>query len=251
MFILVKIIGVVIMKVLIKIKSGMVLMLALILMIGNNAARADTFEPPEPFEIWSEDGTMVFRWDPGPEDNWSRTAQAAVYRNGDLVYSVQNLPITGVSASNFLFSADLRYFVFRPTVSQVMALGFFEDGVLLQAYRIDELVRDMSVATYSVTTAAWENWRDRYFDAVNNTLTIVTRDDITYVFDITTGGIIYDTAGDAPFIPHAENTWGYFVNKDMPPPLWADVSISEDESLSSPIPMWRRLLAWGIYPLWQ
>ena len=200
--------------------------LAAIMLFGGTAVFADTFLPPEPFEIWSEDGTMVFRWDPGPEENWSRggTAYAGVYKDGELLYSIENLPLMGESALSFLFSGDFRFLVFKPAVCQVAALGFFENGVLLRSYRIDELVRDMSVVRYTVSTASWDNHLERYFDTTNNTLTIVTRDDKKYIFDITTGEIIYDTAGDAEFIPHREDTWGFFI-QESPLPLWA---ITED-----------------------
>ena len=114
-----------------KMKMLLCLGMAIILLSGVTTVFADTFLPPEPFEIWSEDGTKVFRWNPGPEDNWSRGfAQAGVYRNDELIYSIENLPILGVSSSQFLFSADLRYLVFVPSVSLVAALGFFENGVL-------------------------------------------------------------------------------------------------------------------------
>lgn len=194
-------------------------------------AYADTFLPPEPFEIWSEDGTIVLRWCPGDEYNWTwGTAYAGVYRNGELVYSIENLPIRGQSERGFLFSSDFRNFVFiPPTDNQVVAMGFFEDGVLLRSYRIDELVRDINVVTYTVTTASWENWQGRKFDAANNTLTIVTRDDITYVFDITTGEIIYDTAGDMPFIPPRENFFGFFANEGAVP-LWAQTPNNDTPS---------------------
>ena|GEM_PF-1206401 len=211
------------MKNLCKKVSIMALLLVIVLIFGGITANSDSFMPPEPFEIWSEDETMVFRWNPGYENNWFVVAQAGVYRNNELVYSVDNLPIMGSHAGEFLFSTDFRHFVFIPQVGQSAALGFFEDGVLLRAYRIDELVRDMNVIIYSVTMAGWESWQGRSFDAANNTMTIVTRDDITYVFDITTGKIIYDTVGDAPFIPHPEDSWGYFAN-DVRMPLWAQVA---------------------------
>ena len=202
--------------------SVLALLFALMLTLGGIPAYADSFSPPEPFEIWSEDKTTVFRWCPRSEETqtFRGTAQAGVYRDDRLIYSVNNLPTIGVHAGAFLFSADFRHFVFITQVDQVMAFGFFEDGLLLRAYRIDELVRDLNVVTYSVTMAMWENWRGRNFDTANNTLTIVTLDDITYVFDITTGEIIYDTAGDKPFIPHPEDSWGYSVN-DGELPLWA------------------------------
>ena len=239
-------------------KAIISVLLAFLMVFGGIRVFADSFLPPETFEIWSEDGMKVFRWNPIPESN---SAQAGVYRNDELVYSVENLPIMGESASSFLFSEDFRYLVFRPSVSQVAALGFFENGVLLRSYRIDELVRNMNVVTYSVTMASWENWSGRNFDTVSNTLTIVTIDDIIYVFDITTGEIIYDTVGDIPFMPHTGR--GYF-NHGGTLPLWAEApqeqnlppsqspytSISEnqsqDETPSSapPIPVWRGPLIW-------
>jgi len=202
---------------------------AAVIFWGGITAYADSFMSPEPFEIWSEDGTAVFRWT--PEYDGGRplsTAQAGVYQNGELIYSVENLPTMGVGELNFMFSADLRHFVFRPSAGgQVVALGFFEDGVLLRGHRVDELVRDMNVVTYSVTMAFWENWEGRSFDAEANTLTIVTLDGITYVFDITTGEIIYDTAGGRPFVPPGEdsNSAMWFSIKDSELPLWAQQSI--------------------------
>jgi len=211
------------MKILRKSKLIIAMILAVIITPGGVTTYADSFMPPEPFEIWSDDGTTVFRWNPGTEDNWAfgGTAQAGVYQNDELIYSVDNLPIIGESAHSFLFSTDFRYLVYRPSVSQIVALGFFDNGVLLRSYRIDELVRDMNVVTYSVSTAAWESRQGRDFDAANNTFTIVTRDNITYVFDITTGEIIHDTAGDTPFIPSAENSWGHIVEQENALPLWA------------------------------
>ncbi|MCL2285347.1 MAG: hypothetical protein FWC32_03170 [Firmicutes bacterium] len=174
-------------------------LLAAAIMCGGTTVFADRFSPPKPFEIWSEDETTVFRWNPITDEfGSSRTAQAGVYRNGELIWSVENLPTRGESVRSFFFSDDFRFMVFKPSVCQIAALGFFENGVLLRSYRIDELVRDMSVVIYTVSTASWENHTARYFDTTNNTLTIVTRDDINYIFDITTGEIIYDTIGERP-----------------------------------------------------
>ena len=198
----------------------------------SNLAYGDSFMSPEDFEIWSEDGTRVFRWNPPAEG--LGPAYARVYEDGEKIYSIENLPVMGESASNFIFSKDLRYLVFRPTASQVAALGFFEDGILIRSYRIDQLVRDMTMVTYSVTMASWERWGSRYFDAANNKLTVETVDGITYIFDITTGDIVYSDSGDRPFITHEYDYFGSFVN-EMGMPLWAikesvepPVSIIED-----------------------
>jgi len=239
-------------------KSIMTVLLSVLIMFGGVAVSADSFMKPEPFEIWSEDGTKVFKWNPIMEKD---SAQAGVYQNDELFYSVENLPILGESASNFFFSEDFEYMVFIPSVSQIVALGFFENGVLLRSYRIDELVRDMNVVTYSVTMALWQNGSARKFDTVNNTLTILTIDDITYVFDINTGKIINDTVGDTPFVSRVEP---YRPFERISLPLWAqaprelnlpssqstDTSIqksqsqNETPSLTSPIQVLRRPLIW-------
>jgi len=208
-------------------KPIMVSLLAIMMMFGGVTVYADSFMPPEPFEVWSEDERTVFRWNPE-----NGMAKATVYRDGELVYFVENLPTMGESENSFLISADFRHFVFRPLTSQVMALGFFEDGILLRSYRIDELVRNMNVLTYSVTTAMWENWSARSFDTANNTLTIVTRDDITYVFDITTGEIIHNTVGNAPFIPNAEDSWEHYTSTSTPP-IWAQNPMFRNEPIES------------------
>ena len=174
----------------------LILVTALIIastVVGGITAYGDTYIEPVPFEIWSEDGMFVFRWEPTERAN---TARAGVYRNDELIYSVANLPAMGESANNFFFSEDMRHFAFRPTTRHGFALGFFEDGILTQTYRISELVQDMSVVSNTVTMAFWEN--RRYFDSTNNTLTIVTRDGITYVFDIITGQIIYSSTWYTP-----------------------------------------------------
>jgi len=77
------------------------------LIFGGITAYADSFMPPEAFEIWSEDGTVVFRCCTGSEENWAfgGTAQAGVYRNGGFIYSVRNLPAMGAHAGEFLFSS--------------------------------------------------------------------------------------------------------------------------------------------------
>jgi len=207
----------------IKYRKSILTLLFAMMMFGGITVYADSFVPPQPFEVWSEDGRTVFRWNPE-----NGTARVTVYRDGEFVYCVENLPTPGEAEHSFFISADFRHFVFRPTTSQVMALGFFEDGVLLRSYRIDELVRNMSALTYSTTMAMWENWSGRSFNTADNTLTIVTYDDITYVFDVTTGEIIHDTIGNAPVIPHAQDSWMHYTNTSAPP-VWAQNPMLRNE----------------------
>ena len=63
-------------------KAIISVLLAVLMMFGGGTVFADSFDAPKPFEIWSEDGTKVFRWIPIPE---SKLAQAGLYRNDELV----------------------------------------------------------------------------------------------------------------------------------------------------------------------
>ena len=207
--------------------SILAVLLTTIMISGGAKIYADTARQPEPFEVRSEDGTMVFRWNPKPDELGSlRLAHASMYRNGERLWLIDSIPAIGVSEYSFFFSDDFRFMVFTATWCKITALGFFEDGVLIRSYRIDDLVRDMSAVGYTVSNAIWENRMfGRYYDTVNNHLTIVTRDGITYIFDITTGKIIYDTVGDRPFVPHSVYSWDFRFH-ETPLPLWAQVTPS-------------------------
>ena len=209
-----------------KIISILAILLTAIMISGGITVSADTLWPPKPFELWSEDRTMVFRWNPILDEFRSaEVAHASMYRNGERIWFRDDLPADGVSDASFHFSKDFRYMVFSPTADKIAAFGFFENGVLIRSYRIDELVRNMTGVGYTSSSALWDNWIARNFDPINNTFSIITIDGITYVFDITTGKIIYDTAGDRLFIPHRENTREFYINEG-PLPLWAQKTTS-------------------------
>ena len=75
-----------------------------------------------------------------------------------------------------------------------IALAFYGNGVLLQKYTVADLVMDLSTVGRSVTMARWVEWPRYIFDAASNHLTVTTVDNISHIFDITTGNII-STAG--------------------------------------------------------
>jgi hypothetical protein len=173
------------------------------LCFGTIPAVADSFMTPEPFEIWSDDGTMVFHWNPGTSDNWSQgTAQAGVYRNGELVYSVDNLPIMGESAYNFFLSQDFEHLIHMPTTGFEVALRYYAIGELENTYFIKDLVRNMNRVSHSVTMAFW---RDRFQDTDSpvehiteqDILRIRTVEGVVHTIDLTNGDIINSEISDA------------------------------------------------------
>jgi len=167
-------------------------LLVAILIFGGIAAYADTFPSPEPFEIWSEDETMVFRWTLIE----NREAQARFYRSGELIYTIDKLPSRGVTARNFIFSQDFRHFMFMPTTGFEVALEFYSNGELVKTHYIRELVRNMNNVSQTVTMAMWRTWlpnAEPPTDSIaeNDVLRIMTIENVMYEFDLTTGAILY------------------------------------------------------------
>jgi len=166
-------------------------------------AGADDWLPPRPFEIWSEDRNRVFRFDP---DSHRDVAQAAVYRSDNLrqpIYTVENLRAWAYE-ENFFFSRDFQHFVFRPPADFHIALQFYSNGILMRTHYIQDLVVDMDRVLHSTTTAWWgpEDQRTVWieFFPENDRLAITTIEEITYIFDITTGEILKDTHPILPII---------------------------------------------------
>jgi len=154
-------------------------------------ANADDWPAPGPFEVVSNDGNMVFRFDP-LEPIGDNEASAGVYRNSEpeeLVYTVHGLR-TWAYSSDFYFSEDFRSFVFIPSPTEDIALQFFTDGELVKTYKINDLVKNRTKITRSTSSLWWIKRMNTINDEPNNTLTLTTVDDRTYVFDITNGSIL-------------------------------------------------------------
>ena len=162
-------------------------------LLGMTIALADDWEVPTSFEVQSEQGSEVFRFNPDPAD---RTATAALYKNAnstEVIYTVKNLR-SHAYKSSFFFSDDLRQFAFIPPADFDIAVEFYSNGSLTKSYTIKELVKDHSKIMNSVSSA---HWRSTTTGSIQdqNTLQITTVDNITYTFDITTGEILQSTGG--------------------------------------------------------
>jgi len=176
-----------------------------------------------PTIITSEDGSRVFVYNPREYEDYPLMG---VYYNTEPLELAYSINLTWlISPYEFYFSSDMRYFVWIPTVSQntslevhadedllnhhinnnfnrfrrgspgipsrmqATALEFYGDGVLLNSYRIDDLVRNAGMLRYMSSSTVWLDYESIILDTEKNTFTFTTVDELDYVFDITTGKI--------------------------------------------------------------
>jgi hypothetical protein len=183
-----------------------------------NIAMADDFAPPEPAKIEIDDGNMVFFMTP-PEYESEGYLPTGLYYNTEspeLIYLVT--PGLGIGSYSYFnefntfMSDDGMYFAHLPIPFQfdvpddevpffdsgnkvdAIALEFYVNGNLVRSYKVSELVRDYTQLRFSVTMIDWLDFGN--FDAVchynsdTKTLSIITIDEIAYIFDISTGEIL-------------------------------------------------------------
>jgi len=170
---------------------GFVLVVSLFVLV--QPVNADDFPPPIPFEVFSECGYYVFRFE--PTDDFFEPGSMALFNvtTDELIYTVEWFDFPGhphlIYENSFHFSDDLRYFNFIP-VSQSVGILFYANGQMVNSHNIDDLVEDHSLIRYSVTMADWRSRKPIAIDYQNNTLTLETIDNITYIFDLRTGEIL-------------------------------------------------------------
>ena len=203
----------------------------MLLLIPIITSYADTFLSPEPFNIYSQDGTMVFRWT--PDYPIFREAVAAMYKNGELLFTMEGLPATGVNVNNFFFSQDFRHMAFLPTIGMDIAIQFYTMGELVKTHYIFDLVKDTSLLSQSVTMLFW---RGRFLEegtnavelmAERDVLRVITVDRITYEFDMTTGEILSYVQGDTNF-PGRERIIYNLLPREIYVPQRDDITITID-----------------------
>ena len=168
--------------------------LVVVLLLCGSVAYADDIAPPVPSITESEDGSHVFVFNPHEDDNYP---VMGVYRNTEPLEFVYQ--ISSSERSIHIFSTDMRYFVsIQPVstttsvpVSYATAIDFHDNGALIKYYIISDFVRNMNMIRYSTTQAHWIDFGSDsiVFISTENSLTIKTVDNLTYVFDITSGDI--------------------------------------------------------------
>ena len=172
------------------------LLITLIMLSCSITAYADDFPIPNPEVRGSDDGSRVFVFNPYKDDAFPAMGVYSNTEPMELIYPVNINQM--VFMINFYFSSDMQYLVFLPEVNKSMAVEFYDNGDLIQTYWIGNLVKDMDQVSYSVSMAFWENRSKRVFDSSANTLSITTVDNLTYVFDITTGKVISGEIIESP-----------------------------------------------------
>lgn len=121
----------------------------------------------------------------------SRYRQSGLYRNDG---STTPLWTVDWYASSVLISSDGVHLITRgpwASTSGDEALTFFANGKMLRSYQINDLVGfiDSFFLPRTVSHFTWE--KSRSLDDEKQTLTLVTLNEDTYMFDITTGEIIF------------------------------------------------------------
>jgi len=124
--------------------------------------------------------------------------QTGLYRNGELVYTVE-APILG---RQLYFSNDGMSFLMvgwwvaasgnpgmaaRNREPIEPAARFFSQGNFVHSHEVFDLVENRNRIIYSVGHAQWDFQSEREHNRENNTLRVLTRDERLITFDLSTG----------------------------------------------------------------
>ena len=165
--------------------------LAVLLIFVSAVPALASWAAPEPFEVFSEDGTRVFVFTPGAYGTGS--AHAAVYTiNGaapnqerQVVYTVVDLSSFAYE-SNFYFSSDMNHFarMFNPSGSPIFEV--FSNGIRTRTVFRNDIIENHSSteAETSIGPRYTVNWTIESFSPEEAILTISTGEDNTFLFDL-------------------------------------------------------------------
>ena len=163
------------------------LCLILLLAIFNALPVAACWMQPKPFEIVSDDGSLVFVF--APSEDGMANASAAVYEivNDErrLVYTVEDLSSFAYE-SNFHFSTDMMHFarIFPPY--GMYAFEVFSYGVRTRVVMRNDFIEDYT-SIQSLTSIGpfyTVTWRIEGHLTQNATITINTDEDSAVLFDL-------------------------------------------------------------------
>ena len=166
-------------------------------------AFADDWALPDPFYVISEDGNRIFFVTPSYANPTDYPYATGLYYNTnppELIFLVEN-PGCPLWEQDFVFSRDMKHFVWIPTVngshyltSETLALVFYAKGEVQKIYTVSDFVNDSDSLIFTVSTTQWINanaQRGRFVSFTgDNQLTIETIEEVTFVFDLLTGEII-------------------------------------------------------------
>lgn len=175
------------------------------------SAYADTMALPTPYTVILDNGDKIFYMTPRGEED-EKHLKSGLYYNTEPpvnIYYINDNERFNINYSwgyfyngNIFFSRDGSHFAYIGSAHTTgwrdlkgTAIAFYENGDLIKSYTVRELVRERSKVTFSVSSAWWEEWKEREHNQQDNTLTVTTKDGRVITFDITTGEIIHAAGG--------------------------------------------------------
>ena len=187
-------------------KTITILCMTLLLVLPVIPTYADDWIPPDPFYVISEDGSRIFIVTPDYAYSSDHPYATGLYYNTnppELIYPVEVPDNWALWEQDFFFTGDLKYFAWVPVANLVgdrlnidepIALVFYAHGEVQKVYGISDLVDDLDVLVYTVSTTQWlqaNAERGRFIDFTDDSrLTLQTKEDVSLVFDIRTGEIV-------------------------------------------------------------
>lgn len=173
------------------------------------AALADSYRPPCPHKVESEDKKIVFIMLTAPRGGEcgsrspKETAEGLALRTK---YSVSGLYENGEPAKLLWSVAEQwdydRVFLANDRIHMIRVSNFgsgpeseafalYKNGQQIKQYLIKDLVRDISKVTYSTTTARWSD--HLLLHDASSTFQVKTIDGISYSIDLATGNILTES----------------------------------------------------------
>jgi len=156
---------------------------------------------PEPFEIFSQDGSKVFVFI--PDEDKITNAYAAVYEivNGErqIVYAVEDLSSFAYEG-DFHFSADMTHFARTFPKYGMSVFEVFSNGVRTRVVMRYDFIKDYAsiVAETSIGPMYTVKWSIEEQSSNNDTITIITGEGNTLVFDLSTA--LFSSEDALPYV---------------------------------------------------
>ena len=171
-----------------------VLVFVIIFTLLSVTASADSFASPRRMTRIFGDGNTIFISTPlYYSDEYLPTGLYYNTEPPEMIYLV-NSERSGFYADNLYFSDDGMHFLYLPMTfygGDETAIEFYSRGELIKVYTVSDLVEDMSRLTQYTTSMYF--WRiPTRLNVEKNITSIITVDELTYNFDITTSEIITD-----------------------------------------------------------
>lgn len=187
-----------------KITAIVVLLSLILVLFCPIMAFADEETPPYPYYIEVGENLVFYMVPYGPEEYADPEEfekyypKSGMYTSSnpeerELVYLFSGDEYFTDGDNEIFFSNDGKYMIGSRwwTYSDYSnAISFYDEGVLLRTYTIDELIKSAHKLKYTASHVMWDDQSKRSFDEENNTYTVYTLDDQKIVFDVTTGEII-------------------------------------------------------------